>query len=125
MCDCCNEIKNLMNAHSPLSILETVRLLRAKAAELNDTADRLEAVMRDFGITKDGVLDSAGPSSQVSYADIVDVLRKKGAGRPKEIARKLGTTKEKVLKIVQTNDQAFAITGKGWISLSHHMNGHG
>src|SRR2546423_502603 len=113
-----------MNTNSPLSILETIKLLRNKAAELADAADRLEAVMRDFGISKDGVLDNASPSSQVSYADVVGDLRKRGAGRPKEIARRLGTTKEKILRIVETNDEAFKITGKGWISLSHHVNGH-
>lgn len=87
-------------------------------------ADRLEAVMSDFGTSKTDALDSDLPRpSRVSYAEVVEVLRQKGAGRPKEIAKKLGITKEKVLSIIQNNDEAFEITGKGWISLSHHMNG--
>lgn len=107
-----------------LSVSQTIKLLREKAAEINSTADRLEAVMRDFGIGQDGVL-TAGPStsSKANYEDILAVLRQKGAGRAKEIGKKLGITKEAVLKIVQANTEAFEIRPRGWITLSHHMNG--
>lgn len=113
-----------MATQTSLSIFQTIKDLRAKADELNSTADRLEAVMLDFGIGRDGVLTTAGPTpSKANYEDIVAVLRQKGAGRAKEIAKKIGISKEAVLRIVEKNSEAFEIRPRGWITLSHHMNG--
>lgn len=113
-----------MSTQTSFSVLQTIKLLREKAAEINGTADRLEAVMQDFGIGRDGVLTAPGPSaSKANYEDILTVLRQKGAGRAKEIGKKLGITKEAVLKIVEANSEAFEIRPRGWITLSHHMNG--
>jgi hypothetical protein len=92
--------------------------LRQRAKQLNDAADILDHETK-FLPTKGIVVEATGTASGGATVEAISgvIENKRGAGRAKEIAKRLGTTREQVLKILKRNPRVFQVAKYGWIKM--------
>lgn len=111
-----------------LTFVDVAEWLRAKAKELNRTADTLEQIMGSPGargehaFTVRGIAPSALIKPEQDEVARIEAYLKVKSGRAHSIAQETGIPKDRVKAIVAT-DKRFVLLTRGWVQLSPHHNG--